>query len=282
MGKTYIAVIVKLFLVVSLAILTEQQISNYNQLYRTFLIFDEMPLTVPAAQAAGWSQVTGTTCDNTLGGIPYTNGGIYDDNSGFLYFTAGGQISGFGARLYSDSVPQNLVPDFWVPVDGYSNTYDISLIFRNSSVLCSGDVIKNEVLGSHISINNKIPIPENSLLATAVGWVEGNCISRMGIHYAYDLNAPGKMSWNSSSLVPVMPMYGPIDRQLKAILINTPTWQDTEPVGEWEGPFTNGLFCYNWCSSSDCTFSPSSVWSTMHWLFTDYSIVNCTGAKCSL
>jgi len=256
------------------------QISTYDRLYRTFLMFDVMPLNVSAARSGGWTSFT--NCDPKLG-IAYSSvsGGPTEFSPGFLYFTSAGQISGFGARIWSEYVPQNLVPRFWKPVAGVPGAYDLSISFRKASTMCSGSTNK-EVLGDQVSINNDYLIPENSDIATAAGWVMGDCISQMGIHYSFDLNAQhGKMTWNSSSLLPIMPMYGVNDKQIKAVLIATPTYQYTFPLGEFEGPFTNGLFCFNWCPNTGCTFSGTSVWTTFHWLFTNYAEVSCTGAPCA-
>lgn len=42
----------------------------------------------------------------------------------------------------------------------------------------------------------------------------------MGIHHAYDLAAPGKQTWNPTTLVPVMPMYDAKRTTINAILFN--------------------------------------------------------------
>jgi len=258
-----------------------QPFTTYNQLYRTFLIFKTMPLNTTDAEAMGWTAFSGE-CDPNLG-IGYSSGysGPSETSQGFLYFTMAGQIAGFGARVFTDSVPVNMIPKYWVPVNGISNAYDISLMFRDPSFMCSGKT-SPYVLGDRISINNMFPLPQTSDDATAQGWVAGQCIGEMGIHYSLDITSPGQMTWNSSTLLPVMPMYGVNDKQIKAILINSASYQYTEPIGEFEGPFTNGLFCLNWCSNSGCTFSGTSIWTTFHWLFTDYKSVSCSGAPCKL
>jgi len=258
-----------------------QIFKTYDQLYRSFLIFKQMPLNTTTAEAMGWTAFSGV-CDPNLG-IAYSSGdsGPTETSQGFLYFTMAGQIAGFGARVFSDGVSLNLIPKYWVPVDGINNTYDISLIFRDPSYMCSGEV-SPYVLGDRISINNNIPLPQTSDDATSQGWVAGACITEMGIHYSLDISSPGMMTWNSSTLLPVMPMYGVDDHQIKAILINSATFQYTEPIGEFEGPFNNAFFCLNWCSDTGCTFSGTDIWTTFHWLFTNYKDVSCAGAPCKL
>jgi len=256
------------------------QFNTYDRLYRTFFEFAKLPLNTTSAQSMGWSPFS-NTCQPGLG-QPWSpvSTGPSSTTPGFLYFTSAGQIAGLGARVFSQYVPQNLVPDFWRPVQGQSNQYDIGIIFRSNDLLCSG-MKSAEVLGDRLFINGITPIPLDSKSATQQGWTEGACINEMGTHYSYDLaGSGGRMTWNSSTLLPVMPMYGVNDYQVKAILIATPSWQYTYPIGSYEGPFNNYLFCFNWCSDSGCTFSGTEVWSTFHWLFTDYKEVQCTGAKC--
>jgi len=258
------------------------QFNTYNQLYRTFLEFKKQPLTLKDAENQGWTPFNGRTCRNGLGIAysPYSTGPT-EFSPTFLYFTPAGQISGIGTRVYSRYVPQNLVQDgYWVPVPGQDDTYDISLIFRRSYDTCSYST-SPYTLGDRLLVNGAMSIPLNSTDATAKGWVEGACIKEMGTHWSWDTTQNGSMSWNSSNLFPVMPMYGPEDGLIKAVLIPTPSLQYTFlSGGEYEGPFTNGLMCLNWCTTSQCTFSGTHVWTTLHWLFTDYTQVTCTGAKC--
>jgi len=241
-----------------------------------------MPLNVSAAVVSGWARYS-QSCDPNLG-IAYSteSGGPTGFHPSILYFTSGGQIAGFGARAKNSNIPQNLVPKLWMPVAGQSDLYEIALMFRDPSMLCSGRT-DNHVLGTYISINNWFPIPEDRDTATAKGWTQGDCIGEMGIHYSYDLAfGNGTMSWNASNLLPIVPMYGVQDKQIKAILIAVTSWQDTYPFGQFEGPFNNFLFCYNWCPNTGCTFAGADVWSTFHWLFTNYKQVNCLGARCAI
>jgi len=220
-------------------------------------------------------------------GIAYAQS---DDNSGpsssapiTLYYTSAGQLSGYGVRVYGQP-PASLVPNFWVPATDDDDAYDINVIFRNSSIICSGQFDdQNPVLGDQVSINNQFNIPLNSTDAKNAGWVMGNCIPEMGIHYAYDLNAPGSQTWNVSSLVPTLPMYNPEDGYINAVLVSIPNAQLYEPLGEWEGPFLPSIFCGNWCRLSGCDFSgEANVFSTLHLMFRDPSLNDCDGAPCKL
>jgi len=142
---------------------------------------------------------------------------------------------------------------------------------------------QNPVLGDQVSINNQFTIPLTSDEATKAGWVMGDCIPDMGIHYAYDLNEPGSQTWNTSSLVPALPMYNPENGYINAVLVSIPDLQVYEPFGEWEGPFLPSMFCGNWCSQSGCDFSSqATVFSTLHLFFRDPHLNDCTGAPCKL
>jgi len=252
---------------------------------RTFGVFTPQPLSSADAEAQGWSTYLGGTCDPALG-IAYAQ---TSDNSGpninsplTLYYTSAGQLSGYGVRIYGPA-PSALVPDFWVPASDDEQALDLNIIFRNSSIICSGVVDnQNPVLGDQVSINNQFNIPLNSDDATNAGWVMGDCIPKMGIHYAYDLNAPGTQTWNTSSLVPTLPMYNPENGYINAVLVSIPDLQIFKPLGEWEGPFLVPVFCGNWCHNSGCQFPGAAVFSTMHLMFRDPSLNDCTGAPCKL
>jgi len=184
-------------------------------------------------------------------------------------------------RVFSSHVPIDLVPTWWMPVSGLTDVYDLIISFRDQSYMCSGKM-SSLVLGDRLVINNYYRMPETGRAASGLNWNAGACIPEMGIHYSYDVSTNGPMSWNASTLLPVMPMFGVNDDQIKAVLIATPTFQTVEPFGEFEGPFINPLMCLNWCEDTGCTFAGTTFWTTMHWLFTDYHDVSCTGAKCSV
>lgn len=207
----------------------------------------------------------------------------------------------------SGKIEQNLVNHgFWRRVAGQSDTYDIYIRTRDAKFMCSG-AKSLDVIGDRLEINSFFTVPLNQSVAVKQGWAPGNCIGRMGIHHSFDLAAFGGNSWNASTLVPVQPMYDAQRHTINAILFNMPHaeyvrlyWPSappqqirsisltiislqTEPIGMFEGPFTNGLFCKNWCADSGCTFDIGfHLWSTMHFHFVDPSTISCTGSPCVL
>jgi len=239
-------------------------------------------LTSDDAQDQGFTQFT-DGC--TQFGYGYAKGadgsGPTQGDSAILYFTEGGQLAGFGSRMWGEAPSDLIEQGYWMAnTDGES--YDLILQTRDPSVMCSG-ATDSDVLGDRLVINGVMEIPLQMNAAQTAGWVEGNCITKMGIHHAYDLNYPFSQSWNASSLVPVMPMYSPQSGAITAVLLASTDAQRIEPFfGDWEGPFINSLFCKNWCANTGCTFPGVMFWTTMHWMFEDPKTNVCDGAKCVL
>jgi len=254
-----------------------------DRLLRTFLLFSPQPLTIDAAIEQGWRNVSNSPgCDPDFG-IMMTSveRGPDKGDSATLYFTAGGQLAGFGSRHWGHP-PASLIPTFWRPAAGFSTLYDVSIRTRDTSLMCSGATAP-ERLGDRLVISaSNMSIPLTMPDAEQHGWVMGNCIGQMGIHHAFDLNAPGSQTWNASSLVPVLPMFNTHTHAVSAVLFATPKPQESEPFGMWEGPFFNFLFCKNWCENSGCDFPGIEAWSTMHFMFTDPAKNTCRGAPCHL
>jgi len=253
-----------------------------DRLLRTYFLFENQPLTASAAQAAYWTNVNAAGCDPRFG-YQYSNpSGISKSNPTFLFYTAAGQLAGFGIRVWGTLPAPLLKAGLWIPaLDGEADAYDIYLQTRSPSTLCSGAPDSNAV-GNTLNINGNFPIPLNMSVAEEAGWVSGNCIYQMGIHHAYDIAQPFNQTWDASTLVPVMPMYEPTTGNINAILINIWNYQRTEPIGVCEGPFTSGLFCKNWCANTNCHFDGVSIWTTLHWHFVDPSTISCSAAPCQL
>jgi len=249
-----------------------------DRLLRSFLIFKNQPLTVDDAENQGFTEFT-NGC--TQFGHGYSKGyGPTKSDSAIVYFTEGGQLAGFGSRMWGDAPAALIEQGYWMETDAADGSYDLVLQTRDASMICSGATDSN-VLGDRLWINGIMEIPLAMSTAQAAGWVEGNCIPKMGIHHAFDLNYPFSQSWNASSLVPVMPMYSPQTGAITAVLLASTDAQRIEPLfGDWEGPFINMLFCKNWCANTGCTFPGVSLWTTMHWLFEDPKDNVCDGAKC--
>jgi len=254
-----------------------------DRLLRTFLLFKNQPLTMQAARSQGWAAMNGSVCGTA--GIGYSTN--YDGepsklNPTILYYSAGGQISGFGVRVWGSTLSSYLIDQgMLLPTGNDDNSYDIFLTTRDTQSICSGNSYA-EVVGDRLSLAGFFPIPLDQFSAKAAGWVMGNCIGRMGMHHAYDLAAPGQQTWNATTLVPILPMYDAQNHTINAILINAPDFQITEPVGVFEGPFINTLFCLNWCHNSGCHWPGVTVWTTLHWHFVDPSTISCSSAPCSL
>jgi len=252
-----------------------------DRLLRSFLVFKQQPLTSDDAQDQGFTEFTDGCTQFGYGYAKGTDGsGPTKSDSAILYFTAGGQLAGFGSRMWGDA-PQSLIDQgYWMTTDSDEQSYDLILTTRDPNMICSGATDGN-VLGDRLVINGVMEIPLAMPDAQMAGWVEGNCIPKMGIHHAFDLNYPSSQSWNASSLVPVMPMYNPQTGAITAVLLASTDAQRIEPLfGDWEGPFPNALFCKNWCANTGCTFPGVMLWTTMHWLFEDPKLNVCDGAKC--
>jgi hypothetical protein len=250
-----------------------------DRLLRSFLIFKNQPLTVDDAQDQGFTEFT-SGCTQFGHGYAKGSSGPTKSDSAILYFTEAGQLAGFGSRMWGDAPSALIDQGYWMATDAADGSYDLILQTRDANMICSGETDTN-LLGDRLWINGIMEIPLAMSAAQAVGWVEGNCIPKMGIHHAFDLNYPFSQSWNASSLVPVMPMYSPQTGAITAVLLASTDAQRIEPVfGDWEGPFINMLFCKNWCANTGCTFPGVGLWTTMHWLFEDPKDNVCDGAKC--
>jgi len=255
----------------------QNQTSVGDRLLRTFLVFQKEPLTVAEARQNGWYPLN-TTCDPNYGfAYAKSSSGPTATEPVTLYYTAGGQLGGFGVRV-TGHVEKFLVDrGFWRHVHG--DSYENFIRTRDASLMCSGAVSPYPI-GDRLEIGGVFNIPLNDSEAVKQGWIPGNCIGGMGVHYAYDLAAFGKNTWNVSTLLPMMPMYDIHRHTINAVLFNVPHWEYTEPAGVFEGPFTSSFFCYNWCANSGCNFKGATLWSTLHFLFVDPLTIDCNGAPC--
>jgi len=264
------------------ALVAGQDIGTH--LTRTYFLFREQPLTAANATAQGWSQFSPASCDPVSGYLYAQNtGGTGPTKTSptILSYTASGQLNGFGVRYWGSPSPQLLTAGYWRDSGAGDSSYDILLTTRDPSVVCSG-VTALELIGNQLNMWNIQSIALNMSAAEAEGWVMGNCIPKMGIHHAYDLNAPGNQTWNWQSLVPVLPMYDAVNQNLNAVLINTPQAQWVEPLGEYEGPFPNMLMCKNWCANTGCDFPGVTLWTTLHFHLVPIDGISCTGAPCMI
>jgi len=259
--------VVLLFVVLaSLCVLAPASL-GWDRLLHTYFAFSPLPLTSGNATSAGWEATS--TCDSTVG-IRYTMGGRAPSSTFPLtmYYTGGGQLAGFGVVI-SDA-PAEPVADYWIQTD--EGTYELIVSTRNASAqdLCSTGQ-SWEPIGDSLIVAQEtmaFPVPLYADDAAAQGWTNGSCLPRMGTHAAWDVT--GTMTWNTSTLLPVMPMYW--GGSLQTLLVNTPHLELVWPVGSFEGPFTSTLFCLNFCGA--CDFQASG-WATMHFFFRNPSLVDC-------
>lgn len=251
-----------------------------DRLLRTYFLFQKQPMNMSDAINAGWYNLS-SSCDPTFGyQFAASASGATRYNPTFLFYTASGQLAGFGIRVWAHVSPQLVSAGLFMPVS--SGVYDIYITTRSQKMICSSTMDEDVPIGDRLNINGQFSIPLTMADAESSGWVMGNCIYEMGIHHAYDLSAPGNMSWNPSTLVPVMPMYDAVTHNINAVLFNVWNYQYTEPLGVYEGPFTSGLFCDNWCANSGCNWRGIDIWTTLHWHFVDPSSISCSGAPCVL
>eukprot|EP01006_Ploeotia_vitrea_P005174 TRINITY_DN116519_c0_g1_i1.p1 TRINITY_DN116519_c0_g1~~TRINITY_DN116519_c0_g1_i1.p1 ORF type:complete len:281 (-),score=47.78 TRINITY_DN116519_c0_g1_i1:62-904(-) len=252
------------------------------ELDRTFLIFKSQPTTVSAAKGKGFTLFGGNgNCKEGLGIAYQPKGGDIKSNSYNVWYTKGGQLTGFSVRTFS-APPSNLVGTYWIKVPGH-NIWDITITTRPAHEICSGHTYDDEPVGTEIRINNRYTVPRTYYDAQQAGWQRGSCIPGMGTHFSWDLKSQGNMTWEAHSLMPVMPMYNVQTGNISAVLININNQQPTEPfAGDWEGPFSDHLWCLNWCKHSGCDWKGSSGhWSSMHWLFESVFDNSCHGAICN-
>jgi hypothetical protein len=280
-----VTAIVALLLVATSAV-SAQDIGD--RLLRTYFVFAANPLTTTDAINAGWGNFStayadASECDPVVGFIYALgdSGAPTKGNQVILSYTAAGQLNGWGIRMWGNPSSQLINGSFWRDTGAGDGSYDIILTTRDPSLVCSGES-GAELIGDRLSIWDIFSIPLDAPSAVDAGWVPGDCIGKMGVHHAYDLNAPGSQTWNWLSLVPIQPMYGVTSQKLTAVLVNMPDLQVVEPFGDCEGPFPNFLFCKNWCANTGCTFSGVTVWSTIHFFLGDPNLVTCAGAPCSV
>jgi len=228
-----------------------------------------LPLTVDDAQNSGWSLTnSSSSCD--LGSEYAQDGAPSHTLPISLYFTQAGQIAGFAVTIWAQP---NTWPDysFWEQIS--SDSWKLSVSFRNQSVICGSDT-NSETIGDQVVVGQgtaNFVVPTTDSVAADENWTSGGCIKGMGTHWGFDLQTAPIISHKIENLFPIMPMYH--DGQISAILIAVDHALLVYPIGSWEGPFVPALFCYNFCDPS-CTFDTTFI-STMHYFFTDYSQNTC-------
>merc|ERR1719282_1278399 len=219
-----------------------------------------LPLTVKDAEAQGWKRMN-NTCDPEKGfryalksNLPSTSTPLT------LYYTAAGQLAGVATELYGQgAAPQHLVDlGYWIPVGTSGKQWTMSVSFRESAMMCSGN-ITNEVLGDRLIVNQgelNHAIPTTVADADAQKWTVGSCVKTMGQHWEYDVSTAPQMSWEADHLLPVVPMYWPPtgNGTINAFFFTAPTSQPgnnqiLHNPGDWDMPaLTPGFMCLNFCA----------------------------------
>jgi len=246
-----------------------------------------LPLSARDASSKGWKNMSSSCYWGRGMPMAMSAKGPTGTYPIILYFNPGGQLNGYSLRMYHPLSSVNRpfwdAPSTLGDCAGEPQCYDLVVMFREASKSCVRTNFA-ETLGDRVVVgtSQKMTLPLTGTDAKSKGWVQGNCIPSMGTHYNLDLKAPGRQTWNSSTLFYVTPMYDHDTGSINAILVSSPHLCKIWPLGPWEGPFPNPLFCKNWCANTGCTFSGTMIWSTSHFWFRDPHKIDCTGTKCKL
>jgi len=272
-----------------------------DRVVHTVLRNKAFPLTFQSALQSG-TWVKAGACIKSRGVPLVDKNGVSKGAPLVVYFQQStGLLSGFSLRRWDSSDPSLSSDGYWeTPKANNScsgnSCSEITVVFRDPTKLCNGSV-SDEALASAdeaslTSIGDRVvvgsgsralSVPLYSTAARAAGWLEGNCINHMGVHHSFIWGRNGTTGpWKAGKMLPVQPMYDATGGHINAILVQNPhPSTHITPVGDWEGPFINALFCKNWCSTSKCGFD-AKVWTTMHFFFRDAKPINCNHARCSL
>jgi len=200
-------------------------------------------------------------------GVPWISSEVdYPDSSYplIVYYTPGGYLTGIGIEHFG--TPANNLGNFWVGPNKAGN-YRMVVSFRTPDKVCSNAALEG-ILGDQLVINQdstNFSIPLTDSGATKSNFTTGSCIQGMGYHWSYDLVGAPNMTWLTSNLLPIVPMYN--KGKISAFFFTTPNVQTPWPLGAWEGPLPDYLMCKNWCSSK-CSFD-TWFWSTLHFYISD-------------
>jgi len=250
-----------------------------DRLVQSFGVWIDRPLTTSEAVAAGWAKAS-DECVKGLG-YAYTYGTLSPSQPVTLYYSASGQIAGIGTEIYGP-VQSALVAEGFVTKSSV-NTHHISVGLRQGD-MCEKSTVFAEPVGDALIISPSTiahSIPLTTDAATAANYHKGACFDAMGVHWMYDTQTAPKMSWNASTLVPVVPMYWPTTGKLATFLFaSTSNETGVEGAVGWDGigALPNSMMCINTCDK-ECTFAGTDVWSTMHFFFHDPKSLTCDRKK---
>jgi len=270
-----------------------------DRVLHTVLKNSAFPLVITDALFSGnWVRAGGCVSGR---GVPVVDkNGVSKGAPLVVYYQqSSGYISGFSLRRWDQNKANSNADQFWeVPkvnasCSGNNYCVDITVIFRDPKQVCNSSTTELSVsssssvasIGDRIVVGAKgMVVPLTSAAAKSAGWLEGNCIPHMGIHYSYIYGRSGTNGpWSIANLFPIQPMYDSSSGHINALLVQNPhATTHVTPFGAWEGPFINLLMCKNWCKNTSCGFKDTKIWTTMHFFFRDPSNINCNGARCSI
>jgi WAS/WASL-interacting protein len=261
-----------------------------------------MPLTTSAAEAEGMTKVG--NCIPKLGVLYEPAGGTSKEAPLAAYYTPGGQLTGLRVTIWGSgsnelgifqgpAASASLVDQgYWIKSGEHE--WQMSVSFRDPSLVCSSEHVSDEI-GDRIILNQHTiakSIPMTRSEAMREKFAVGSCMKGMGQHWFYDVATAPSISFQSSTLLPVTPMYDVANGKINAFFFSTPSCQNGEgPRWDNAGPLGAGLpsagmcanFCDEKCATStkqvgiDKIFKTSSwsnpkttCWATMHIFFNEH------------
>ena len=266
-----------------------------DRLDRVFTKYIGQPLTSSEAVSDGFTLNNNEECDSVMG---YTYSKNYErrllnidnvtlpinlnaseDTPTNLYFSAGGQLTGFSTDIYGGVATEPLKEGFFDIIDNGSH-HRITISTRsNTKNVCDPDYQFEEPVGDAVIVQPKTigrNIPLTRQAAEKENYHRGSCFDGMGFHYFKDLSSTdSSMSWKADNLQPVVVMYN-IDDEINAVFFASSINQNgLFSTHEWEPvPLPDKAMCLNTCDD-DCTFEGTKLWSTMHWYFNDNKQIKC-------
>jgi len=250
-------------------------------------VWNAQPLDVAGAKTNGFLPVkggpwAGGACAKGLG-VGYAVGGAPSKNhSTTLYYSAGGQLSGYGLSVFGKptvALKKMIALGYYVGygIPGLGGKPHLALGFREGDV-CDPARTFPEAVGTHVVINpptqaKKVPLTAKA--AAADLYHQGACIEGMGTHWIKDLKAKPGMSWVGGAVSPVVPMYDEASGELRSVFITSPSAESVAPTTGWDAfPADNALMCWNFCEA-DCPFTGTDQWRVSHMYFKDHGEVSC-------
>jgi len=246
-----------------------------DRLTRGYGTYATLPVNTTQARSLKWSSLNESKCNPSLGiAWTYDKSGPTSSYPITIYYTPYGQAAGIAINIYGE--PKG-PPRYFKKLA--SGIYQISISFRNLSVVCDRGV-STMPLGDQLVINQDtapvpIPVYDKDLVGN---WTKGSCFDTMGTHWFYDVTSGGKplMSWQAANLLPIIPMY--YGGRINALFFSSSdVQQGILSSNMWDiVPLPGFLMCKNWCDNK-CTWKDTNFWSTSHIYFNDEKKVICGG-----